>query len=173
MVEKKLNLGCGENRQEGYIGVDKFKTPVVDVEWDLEQYPYPFADGTIDEIFTSHYIEHHHDIRKFMNECWRILKSRGKMIIVAPYWSSVRATQDPTHVNFISESTFIYYNKAWREANRLDHYLEIKADFEFPFTAIEYVIDPLWLSRNREAQEFAMKYYVNVIQDIKITLTKR
>jgi len=165
----KLNLACGNRKLEGYIGVDIIKTPEVDVVWDLNEYPYPWEDGEVDEITCHHFVEHVEDIIKFMDECYRILKVGGKFEIVAPYYSSVRAWQDPTHVRAISEYTFLYFNKKWREDNLLEHY-NIKSDYDFTYV---YNLDSMWANRNEEARNFAIKYYINVVNDIFLTLTKR
>lgn len=91
------------------------------------------------------------------------------MEVLAPYYSSVRAWQDPTHVRAISEFTFLYFNKKWRVDNLLEHY-KIKSDFDFTYG---YNLDPMWANRNEEARNFAIKYYINVVNDIILTLTKR
>lgn len=164
---KKLDLGCGQNKQEGFIGVDIAGNP--DIIHDLDTYPWPFEDNSIDEIFCSHYIEHSKDIIKFIDECYRILKPECKIMITAPYYSSVRAIQDPTHVNHISEMSFLYYNKKWREDNKLNHY-PIKSDFDYVYG---YAFHPNWQSRSEEAKNFALIHYINVVTDIQVVLTKR
>ena len=66
---------------------------------------------------------------KFFNECYRILKPGGKMRHLHPYYKSVRAVQDPTHKwPPISENSYFYWDKEWREMNKLDHY-PINCDF--------------------------------------------
>lgn len=181
----KLNLACGQNKQEGFIGVDKYKTDAVDIAYDLEIYPWPFEDDSVDEILCSHYIEHTKDLDKFMNELYRIMKKpytnekgediKPKVTIIAPYYSSVRAWQDPHHVRAISEYTFAYYNKNWRNLNMLNHgEYDIKADFDFVYGyQMDNALPGNWASKSDEARLFAMKYYMNVISDIHVTLTKR
>lgn len=165
----RLDLACGDNKKEGFYGVDIAKTPSVDKVVDLDKFPWPFKADSVEEIHCSHYIEHTKDIIKFMDECWRILKKGGKMTVIAPYYSSMRCWQDPTHVRAISEASFLYYNKNWREQNKLAHY-PIKADFDFVYG---YNLSPEWANRSEDARSFAIKHYINVISDIIVTLEKR
>jgi predicted SAM-dependent methyltransferase len=177
----RLDLACGDNKQVGFTGVDIKKTPQVDIVADLEKFPWTFAkDNSIDEIFCSHYVEHTPDLIKFMDECYRILKPGNyvegqpqvdgpKMTVFAPYYSSVRAWQDPTHKRAISEMTFLYFNKGWRVQNKLNHY-GIKSDFDFTYG---YSVSPEWASKSEEARNFAIRNYINVITDIQATLFKR
>lgn len=165
----KLNLACGQIRQEGFVGVDKEKTDAVDIIQDLESFPWIFENDSVDEILCSHYIEHTKDLIKFVDEMHRIMKQGAKATIIAPYYSNMRACQDPTHVRFICEATMLYFNKSWRESNKLDHY-QIQSDFDYTYG---YSISPEWTNRSEEARLFAMKHYINVINDIHFVLTKR
>ncbi len=166
----KLNIACGQIRQEGFIGVDKVKTDATDIVHDLDIVPWSFIpDNCVDEITCSHYIEHVQHQIPFMDELCRIMKQGAKATIVAPYYTSMRAWQDPTHVRAICEASFLYYNKQWRETNKLDHY-GIKSDFDFSYG---YQLYPDWAARSQEARDFAVKHYWNVISDIYVTLTKR
>ena len=49
----KLDLGCGQNKQEGFTGVDLY-APWADVKLDLFKFPWPWKDGAVDEIHCSH-----------------------------------------------------------------------------------------------------------------------
>ncbi len=165
----RLDIACGQNKAPGFFGVDIAKTKDVDVVWDLEQFPWPFPDNSVDEATCSHYVEHTKDLMKFMNEVYRILKPGAKILILAPYYNSMRAWQDPTHTRAISEATFLYYNKDWRMANKLDHY-PITCDFDFTFG---YNMTPDWQMRAEEARAFAIRHYTNVVSDIQAVLTKK
>ncbi len=164
----KLDIGCGPNRQKGFKGTDVISGPTVDFVLDLEKFPWePFADNSCDEIYTSHYVEKTKDLIKFMDEMWRICTPNAKITIVAPYYTSIRAFQDPMATRLLSEATWPYFNKEWRTANKLDHY-PIKSDF-----AIEKIMvffNQPWDKKSEEAREFAKTHYWNVVSDILVEL---
>lgn len=105
----------------------------------------------------------------FMDEVYRILKPEGKIKIIAPYYTSVRAVQDPTHRRYIAEATFFYFNKEWRNVNKLDHY-QGACDFDFEYG---YDTQNTWATREDSARNFATTHYHNVVNDIHVTLTKK
>ena len=163
----QLDIACGKNKKLGFTGVDIWDG--ADIVADLEQFPWPFADNSVDEVFCSHYIEHTPNLISFANELYRIMKVGAKAEIIAPYYSSIRAWQDPTHLRAISENTYLYFSKEWRTINRLDHY-PITVDFDFECS---YIIDSEWQGKNDEEVRFAIKHYINVVSDIRTVLTKR
>ncbi len=166
----KLDLACGKQKAPGFIGVDKVKMDGVDVVYDLEQFPWPWEDNSVDEIFCSHYVEHTTDLMKFMNEVYRILKPGATCTIVAPYYASLRAWQDPSHRRAICEATFLYFNKEWRVKNLVDHYEGTNTDFDFSYG---YIMTPDWAQRSEEARTFAIRHYMNVVNDLQVNLKKK
>jgi hypothetical protein len=185
----KLSLACGDNKPEGFLGVDIAKTDSADYVQDLLQFPWKqFADNSVDEIECSHFVEHiphgdgyHDPFLQFFDEIYRILKPaefdpanpniplKGFARITCPYYSSMRAWQDPTHQRAISEASFLYLNKQWRVDNKLDHY-DVSCDFDFSYG---YLLSPDWVNRSQDAQAFAIRHYNNVVSDIQVQLVKR
>jgi predicted SAM-dependent methyltransferase len=164
----KLDIACGQNKREGFKGVDIVAGPGVDFVWDLEKFPWePFKDDSIEEMHVSHYAEHTKDLMKFMDEVWRIGENGAKVTILAPYYTSIRACQDPTHTRAISEATWYYFNEEWRKTNRLDHY-PIKSNFEV--TNIMVFFNPPWDKKSEEARQFAQMHYFNAVSDILVEL---
>jgi hypothetical protein len=212
--EKCLNLACGNNKIEGYYGIDVKKTDNVDYVMDLEIFPWDIESNSVENIICSHYVEHtptetyskrlikllnecnsfdeykekvaqidlnapSDGLILFMDECYRILKDKvidpdgkehgGTIKIIAPYYSSMRCWQDPTHRRAISDATFFYYNKGWRDTNRLEHY-GIQCDFDFTYG---WDIQNDWAAKHDEARNYGIAHYLNVINDIHVTLTKK
>ena len=164
----KLDIACGQNKQRGFKGVDIAPGPGVDFVCDLEKFPWkPFEDDSVEEVYCSHYLEHAPDWMKFMDEVWRICQHGAKATFLCPYYTSIRAWQDPTHRRAISEATFLYSDKDWRAANKLDHY-PIKCNFK-----VEKIIlffNPPWDKKTDEAKQFAQQHYFNVVSDILVEL---
>lgn len=181
MVKKdkaKLDLGCGNNLQPGFTGVDITKKGTkADIEHNLMEFPWPFKDSSVKEMFCSHYIEHiphgdgyHDPLFQFMDEIYRILKPKGTITFVAPYYTSVRAFQDPTHLRFISEPMFLYFQKAWRKMNKLEHY-PVKCNFEV--IKVDHAVSEEFMGKAQDAVSYQAMHSWNVVNDILITLRKK
>lgn len=167
----KLDIACGQNKREGFQGVDIYAGPGVDFVWDLEKYPWtPFKDNSVAEANVSHYAEHTKDLMAFMNEVYRICEDGAKVTIIGPYYTSIRAWQDPTHVRALSEATWLYYNKSWREMNKLDHY-PINCNFDIG-NAVLFFNEP-WNQKADEARRFAAQHYFNAVSDMMVELYVR
>lgn len=165
----KLDLACGQRKKEGFLGVDLLSEEA-DIRCNLEEYPWPFEDGSVYEINCSHYVEHVRDLVKFVNEVHRILMPHGTITIIAPYYTSIRAWQDPTHVRAITELTFQYFDKALAKDMGVDHYL---GDADFETLAVKYVLNKEWECRGDEARKWAYAHYWNVVDDIIVQMRKR
>lgn len=171
-----LDLACGDSKREGYYGIDKYATASTDYTFDLldTSKSWPIADGVVDDIVCNHFFEHIPglDRPRFMEELYRVLKPGAKAQIVVPYWTSMRSVQDFTHAwPPVAESSFLYFNKQWREANRLTHGLyDVKCDFDYTYG---YALDADVTTRNQEYQYAAIKHYTNAVNDLFVTLTKR
>jgi SAM-dependent methyltransferase len=176
----RIDLGCGENCQvipatgEKFIGVDKFKVPGVDIVHDLTKFPWPFKNNSVDEVFCSHFVEHLTGAQRieFFNELYRIMKVGGKARIITPYYHSTRAIQDPTHQwPPICESSYAYWNKAFRVANKLEHYLGATSNFEVCFWYIPVNGEELNI-KNEERKKLEVLHYNNVIADLSADMVK-
>ena len=164
----KLDLGCGPNKKEGFLGVDCREFKGVDVVADLRQ-PWPWADNSVDEIYCSHFIEHlTADARiHFANELYRVLKPGAPAQIIVPHWNSHRAYGDLTHQwPPVSEMWFFYLNKEWRAANA-PHNDGYTCDFDATWG---YSLRQDLLTRNEEYRQYAISNYKDAAQDIIATL---
>jgi predicted SAM-dependent methyltransferase len=78
----KINLGSGNDYRSGWVNVDIVPGLKVDVVADLQK-PFPFSDGSVDEIKASDILEHFtkEDGETFLKECYRVLKIGGLITI--------------------------------------------------------------------------------------------
>jgi SAM-dependent methyltransferase len=98
---KVLEIGCGkanilvknEELQKKYHGVEfsneiiesnKARFPNACFKKITNPYVYDFADGEFDVIFSVFVLEHAVFPNLFLNECLRLLKKGGRLIILAP-----------------------------------------------------------------------------------------
>lgn len=97
----KLDLGCGENKNEGFVGIDNRELKGVDIVHDLEEFPYPLPDRCASLAVASHVVEHINPHKgtfiEFMNEVWRLLMKDGEFMIATPMAGTSPFYQDPTH----------------------------------------------------------------------------
>jgi SAM-dependent methyltransferase len=103
---KILDVGCGQNKYAGAIGIDSNPRADADVIHDLGVLPYPFPDNEFDQIICRHVIEHVPDVMSFVSELHRITKPGGVIKIVTPHYSNPDWATDPTHRNHFNSYSF-------------------------------------------------------------------
>lgn len=92
-MEKKLNLGCGAWKKEGFVNIDYFDYKTAsnvdgpDIVHDLNVLPYPFTDNEFDLIEADHVMEHLNDVFAVMKELHRISKNGASIKISVPHFS--------------------------------------------------------------------------------------
>jgi SAM-dependent methyltransferase len=104
-----LDLGCGQHKLPGALGVDFCADSDADVIHNLNQFPYPFPNDRFDAIHCDSILEHLDDIVQVMTEIHRIAKPGAHIEIIAPYFTSVDAYTDPTHKRFFAMRSFDYF----------------------------------------------------------------
>lgn len=123
----KLNLGCGNNYLQGYINVDRMPG-IADIVHDLDEIPYPWPDNSVDEILMRHVLEHLQDIRKVMDELWRLLRPRGQLVLYVPHFSHFQALTHPEHRHAFHYNSFQMFTpqSGERYTDRLWNIQEVK-----------------------------------------------
>jgi SAM-dependent methyltransferase len=109
---KKLNLGCGKFKKEGYVNLDCYEDLDPDVVHDLNKFPYPFGDNEFDLIEADHVLEHLDDGFRAMKEMHRILKDGGTLVIKVPHFS--RGFMHPAHKIGIDVSFPYYFDPSFK-----------------------------------------------------------
>ena len=173
----KIDLGCGPNKKDGFIGVDRIAFDGVDHVCNIGNDALPFGDGVVEEAHASHFVEHLNagERIQFVNELYRVLQPGGHATIIVPHWNSSRAYGDLTHQwPPVSEFWFYYLKRDWRAGNAPHTDAAnwpggYACDFEATWG---YSLHPSLVSRNPEFQQFAMGNYKEAVQDLHATLTK-
>ncbi len=100
----KIDLGCGPAKRPGYIGVDVYPFPGVDVVYDGRT--LPFESDSVDCVFSDQCFEHIHDIFGTMRELFRVCKHGAVVTIIVPHFSSCKNCYDLEHVRQFGYRTF-------------------------------------------------------------------
>jgi SAM-dependent methyltransferase len=111
---KRLNLGAGEEKPAGYINVDRHPLTGADIMHDLNRFPYPFADASIDEVRAFHVIEHLDRPFEVMRELHRILKPGGVLHIKVPHFS--RGFTHAEHTHGFDITFPLYFNPSFTKS---------------------------------------------------------
>jgi SAM-dependent methyltransferase len=184
----RIDLGCGPSCRDGYVGADriKFNDKVVYV-FDAGRDRWPWADGSVDEVQSSHFLEHltARERCHAMNELYRVLKpgkwengrpTGGFACFVVPHWASCRAYGDPTHAwPPMGEFWTWYLDKGWRAQNAPHTDAEhLPWGYACDFIFVNgQTWNPALNVRNDEYKAFAMANYKEAVQDLHINLVKR
>lgn len=97
----KLNIGSGGTPIKGYLNIDN--RDVAEMVWDVRD-GLPFPDSSVEEIVSSHFLEHLTDPEsfEFLREALRVLEPKGKLSIRVPHSASYGAFY-PGHLSFWNE----------------------------------------------------------------------
>lgn len=107
----KLNLGCGQMRLPGFVGVDNNpNATAADIVHDLDCFPYPFSDNSVGEVLMDHILEHLENPIKVLIEIYRICADGAKITIKSPHFSC--NWLHPGHRSSISTMLFDYFNQS-------------------------------------------------------------
>lgn len=92
-----LDIGCGRDKREGYIGIDRYLGGDVIASMDR----LPFANDSVDEIYSSHALEHmpKNMIIPILREWSRVIKPHCVMQIRVPdlVWCCTKWLQHQTN----------------------------------------------------------------------------
>jgi len=105
---RKIDLGGSLDPRSGY---ETLNHRDADIIADLNK-PWPFEDGEVGVIHSSHTINKIADKQFVMSEIHRVLADGAWAFIEVPSTDGRGAFQDPTHVSYWNENSFLYYTRS-------------------------------------------------------------
>jgi SAM-dependent methyltransferase len=112
-----VNIGPGTKHIRDAVELDWPK-------WNADTDLMPYPDGTVAEIHAYHFLEHLKDPISMLREFQRVLKPRGVVNIVVPYYNAQAFAQDLDHKHGFCEET-------WRNLFSNPYYTKNKEGWKF------------------------------------------
>lgn len=118
-----LDMPCGSGGLARYLTVEGAECVGMDIVPTYEHRPmiiadmnspFPFADESFDIVISIEGIEHIHDAFHSLHECFRVLKSGGKLILSTPNIQNIRS-----RVKFLLRGTLYWFDPY--EITRMGH----------------------------------------------------
>ena len=175
-VPKKLNLGCGAIKLDGYVNVDISPHVNADQVVDLEQTPWPWKDNEFDHIIAKDIIEHLGETpRQFLNiikEMYRVSRNGAVWEIQTPHWRSDNIINDPTHIRAITPQTIDMFNQKhiiWCVKEGLSHStlaFDLNVDMEVCDTQYEFTHLFKEKMKNGEITQEEFQFAFNTLNNV-------
>lgn len=152
---RKLNLGCGFDKREGFVNADSFPACNPDVLLNIEQFPWAFEDNSFDYVLMKHVLEHvgatFDCFKQVMQELYRVTAPGGIIEIHVPHYRHETWWSDPTHVRAFTPMTFHMMSRKQNDewiAKRANYtMLSYVMDVDFELVQAIHVYDNLWTSK--------------------------
>lgn len=104
---KRLDLGSGESRPNGFVSLDVDGSYSPDIMADLNN-GIPAPDESLAVVRANHILEHLADKKAIMDDIYRVLKPDGIAIITIPSTAGEGAFAHPGHKSFWNKSSFLF-----------------------------------------------------------------
>lgn len=114
----RIDLGCGPNKKAGFKGMDILPLSGVDFVVDLEKGFGFIPDNSVDEFYTSHFLEHVQNFELILSEIHRTLKPGGTATVIVPHFSNPYFYSDYTHKRFFGYYSFDYFSNPDKKIRR-------------------------------------------------------
>jgi SAM-dependent methyltransferase len=152
---RRLNLGCGFDRLDGFLNVDNFSQCQPDALLDIEATPWGLPDSHFEYVLIKHVLEHvgadFPTFMRVMQELYRVCAHGAEVEIHVPHYRHETWWSDPTHVRAFTALTFRMMSRRQNDewvASRA-HYTMLAHLMGVDFEIIEalQVYDPAWWKR--------------------------
>ena len=162
MTAYKIDLGCGPNKKEGFLGVDFTPGEGVDFVANFQKDPLPFPDRSCAYIYSSHCLEHISNPYHLFSEISRVSSEGARIEIWVPYAHHNDALLIG-HVHYYTEE---YWNHI--SVQHPDHWCNIFGGY-WLWKRVTYVIPATIqneLLRHQFDINFAVRHLNNIVKEI-------
>jgi len=135
-----LDVGCGNDKIPGAVGIDLVAGPQIDIVHDLDRMPWPVQTSAFDVIRLWSVMEHLHDLVAVMEEVHRVARPGAIVLIGTPHFSSANAYTDPTHVHFLSGRFLDYFVQGTEMSGHYGFYSKAR----FALLERRVTLSPFW-----------------------------
>lgn len=149
-TDRVLDVGCGNKKRPGAIGIDFNPRTNADVIHDLNVFPYPLPDASFDVVYIDNCLEHLNAPLNVMEELYRLTRPGGVVKVIVPYFRSTWAAIDPTHQHTFTASSFAYYDP--------DHIICQRYDYTHARFKVERVVYNESLGRPRWTKRLMLRF---------------
>jgi predicted SAM-dependent methyltransferase len=181
----RLNLGCGHDKRDGWVNVDKYAAATPDQVVDLERFPWPWADDSVDGVLMRHVLEHlGRDTDVYLNifkELWRVCRADARLEIVVPHPRHDSFLNDPTHVRAVTPEGLQMFdraqNRTWQREGIANTTLGLYLDVDFTLEKVDMTPAEPWRTQLRKGKlkpaelADAMRRFNNVIAETTVILS--
>ncbi len=168
-ILKKIDLGCGSNKKEGFLGIDYQKFDTVDIVLDATREKLPFEDHSVGYIHSAHFFEHIKVPNFVWSEISRVAADGATLEIWTPY--------------AYSDGAFCYGHEIFFTEEQWQHICVKFPNFYIPIInarwllkKIVYVVDADAFNDIKKHGfdiEFAIKYFKGIVIEIGVFIEIR
>jgi hypothetical protein len=180
----RLNLGCGGRKFSDWINVDKFPTCGPDQVVDLERFPWPWPDNSVDEVRMYHVLEHLGAETAvylgIIKELYRVCRDGAAINIIVPHPRHDDFIGDPTHVRPVTaESIHLLSqaaNREWLAMGAANTPLGLYIEVDFAMESVSHELAEPWqelFERKKLSPadlQHAIRFYNNVVKQTNMTI---
>jgi SAM-dependent methyltransferase len=165
----RLDLGCGNAKREGFVGLDSMPGPAVDHVLDLTVDPLPFPDDSVDEVFSAHFLEHIESPNHLFGEIGRTCRDRARIEFWTPYAFTNEAFLYG-HLHGITEEMWLHLGVSHRDiyAPMLQGRWQL---LRFVYVIDQPTIDDL--ESHDVELDFAVRYFKGVVKELGVEIEYR
>lgn len=184
LVLKKLNLGCGLNKFDGFVNVDCSDIVEPDQKVDLNITPWPWKDNEFNHVIAKDILEHlgnsNEDFINILKELYRVSCNGAVWEVQTPHWRCDTALDDLTHKRLITMGMFQLFNKRLlverARQGQSDSLLAFEHDVDIEICDTRFDYTPPWDQKIKSQQitedelSYALNHFNNVALSTKLLI---